>query len=425
MLKNLNRDNILIFPLNFGEGNTLRWVFHKILDIYALNHRLQTDMKRIQSVGILGLLSVLIAACSGMNNSKGIINGHIEGAAGQTVYLQRYVNSKPVITDSAKVEANGNFEIVPAEGLELNFYSLKLGDDKGMVVITDSSECLHIHTKFEDFDGEAIVTGSQHTSLLLNFHKDMISRTDEILTTQAKANNPSTTKEEQRSLQAQLVKKRIEKRKACLDFIETEMPSPAVLAALSELDIKKDQAQYERVREGLKNNFSHSYYYKMVDYQIKNASKQQQVRKQPNTKYSAGMMAPDIEMPNPDRANISLSDLRGNIVMIDFWASWCGPCRRENPRVVEAYKKYNKYGFEVFSVSLDKTVDKWKQAIEKDNLIWPYHVSDLKGWQNAAAQNYGVSSIPHTVLLDKEGKIIATHIRGSALEAQLKEIFGH
>lgn len=425
MLKNLKYDCHLKISLNFGEGSAWRKVFHKISDIYAFNNCLERNMKRAQSIGILGTLCVLLAACSGMNNSKGVINGHIEGAAGETVYLQRYVNNKPVITDSATVETNGNFKIVPKEGLELNFYRLRFGDDKGMVLITDSSECLHIHTKTEDFDGEAMVTGSQNTALLLNFHKDMMSRTDEILTTQEKANNPATPKEEQRALQAELVKKRIEKRKACLDFIETEMPSPAVLAALSELDIKKDQAQYERVKEGLKDNFSHSYYYKMVDHQIKNASKQQQVRKQPNTKYSAGMMAPDIEMPNPDGESISLSDLRGNVVMIDFWASWCGPCRRENPRVVEAYNKYNEDGFEVFSVSLDKTVDKWQQAIEKDNLIWPYHVSDLKGWQNAAAQNYGVSSIPHTVLLDKEGKIIATHLRGGALEAQLKEIFGH
>ncbi|MFQ5445757.1 MAG: TlpA family protein disulfide reductase, partial [Saprospiraceae bacterium] len=111
------------------------------------------------------------------------------------------------------------------------------------------------------------------------------------------------------------------------------------------------------------------------------------------------------------------------VLLIDFWASWCGPCRRENPHVVEAYHKYHDKGFDVLGVSLDKTKARWVAAIEKDGLIW-HHVSDLKGWQNAAARLYGVRSIPHTVLLDKEGKIIARGLRGTALTAKLEDIFG-
>ncbi|HHM20572.1 MAG TPA: TlpA family protein disulfide reductase [Bacteroidetes bacterium] len=137
-----------------------------------------------------------------------------------------------------------------------------------------------------------------------------------------------------------------------------------------------------------------------------------------------GSLAPDFTMNTPDGQPLKLSDLRGKILLLDFWASWCGPCRRENPNVVAAYKKYHDKGFDVLGVSLDRDKNRWLQAIERDGLIWN-HVSDLKGWKNEAAKLYGVSSIPATVLLDREGKIIARNLRGPQLEAKLKEIFGN
>jgi peroxiredoxin len=135
-----------------------------------------------------------------------------------------------------------------------------------------------------------------------------------------------------------------------------------------------------------------------------------------------GGNAPEIEMKTREGEMMKLSDLRGKVVLIDFWASWCGPCRKENPNVVRVYNKYKSSGFEILGVSLDRTKDKWEAAIEKDGLTW-HHVSDLKGWQNEAAQTYGVRSIPHTVLVDQKGKIIARNLRGSTLELKLAEIF--
>jgi thiol-disulfide isomerase/thioredoxin len=134
--------------------------------------------------------------------------------------------------------------------------------------------------------------------------------------------------------------------------------------------------------------------------------------------------APEIVQADSTGQMRKLSDLKGKVVLIDFWASWCGPCRKENPTVVAAYKKYQAKGFEVFSVSLDKDRDRWLAAIQQDNLIWPNHVSDLKFWQNEAAQKYGVTSIPRTILLDKNGLITDHNLRGEALEKRLKEIFG-
>ena len=144
----------------------------------------------------------------------------------------------------------------------------------------------------------------------------------------------------------------------------------------------------------------------------------------PQNRTAEGNIAPELEFADPTGKVRKLSDLRGKVVLVDFWASWCGPCRRENPHVVSMYAKYHDKGFEVFSVSLDNKAENWKAAIEKDNLSWPNHVSDLKGWGSAAAKLYGVSSIPCTFLLDRDGRILAKGLRGDSLTQALKQIFG-
>ncbi len=160
-----------------------------------------------------------------------------------------------------------------------------------------------------------------------------------------------------------------------------------------------------------------------------------------NQKVQVGLPAPEIELESPTGKKYTLSDLKGKVVLIDFWASWCGPCRKANPKVVETYKKYKSKGFTVYSVSLDginprlrsryKTEEqisaqlnlakeKWVKAIEQDGLEWDTHVSDLQYWNSIAAQTYGVRSIPQTFLIDREGKIAAINPRNNLEEALLK-----
>ena len=136
-----------------------------------------------------------------------------------------------------------------------------------------------------------------------------------------------------------------------------------------------------------------------------------------------GAEAPNFTQQTPEDKPLSLNDLRGKVLLIDFWASWCGPCRRENPNVVAMYNKYHNKGFDILSVSLDSDKTRWTDAIKQDGLIWN-HISDLKGWKNEAAAKYSVTSIPQTILVDKDGTIIARNLRGEALQDQLKKMFG-
>lgn len=143
---------------------------------------------------------------------------------------------------------------------------------------------------------------------------------------------------------------------------------------------------------------------------------------------AVGNKAIDLAYASPEGKTIALSSLKGKMVLLDFWASWCGPCRMENPHVVKAWKKYkdakfkNGKGFTVYSVSLDQNKDHWIKAIAKDSLAWPYHVSDLGGWQSRPAAIYGVNSIPANFLIDGNGVIVARGLRGANLESTLESL---
>jgi peroxiredoxin len=138
-------------------------------------------------------------------------------------------------------------------------------------------------------------------------------------------------------------------------------------------------------------------------------------------KLNIGSLAPEIKLNSPEGKEIALSSLRGKIVLVDFWASWCGPCRKENPNVRKIYADYHSKGFEVFSVSLDKDKSAWTKAIADDKLTWT-HVSDLGYWQSSVVPLYDIKGIPMTVLLDKEGKIVAKNLRGEQLAAKVAEL---
>ena len=196
-------------------------------------------------------------------------------------------------------------------------------------------------------------------------------------------------------------------------FIDKNPNSLACLAIIDKLTPDQNLDYYKKLDAGLRKRLPNNSYTKMFHDKYAELSR-----------ISIGTAAPEISLNTPDGKNIALSSLKGKVVLVDFWASWCRPCRAENPNVVRIYNAYKDKGFEIYSVSLDKDKEAWVKAIKDDQLIWPAHVSDLGYWQSSVVKQYNITGIPFTCLLDKEGKIMAKGIRGEELEIKIKELLG-
>ena len=211
-------------------------------------------------------------------------------------------------------------------------------------------------------------------------------------------------------IQSQQVDELLDNRMEALLDAHPDVLMSAFLVTYFESSFEQYVALYKKIRDALITQWPNDDFVKHLDSRLATA-------------VLPGMDAPDIELADPDGNLRRLSDLRGKVVLIDFWASWCRPCRMENPNVVRLYEQYRDKGFEIFSVSLDNNRESWLKAIADDHLVWPNHVSDLRGWSSAGGRLYGISSIPSTILVGPDGKILARNLRGRDLEDKLNEIF--
>jgi thiol-disulfide isomerase/thioredoxin len=394
-------------------------------------------MKLMRNI-ILGLLALTLVNCGGGDNpgSGGpehlLIKGKIVDGQGKTLYLERFVDNVPVRFDSTLIDASGDFELY-TEQLPLDFYMLSLAPDDACILILDTQDTeVYVNADAGKLIKSYAVNGSKNTQLLVDFYRT----SDEFDTNVAaykieyQAVNGSGDTARIMEMQERVIKSQNDYYEYLVNFVKTSPESPACLSALQKLSLQNDLELYKMVAAGLNNSMPNSPYTQALAQQVTAYEQQAVALKQQEEQAAAmanvlkpGTQAPEINLNTPAGEPLPLSSLRGEVVLIDFWASWCKPCRAENPNVVRMYNKYKKAGFDIYSVSLDKNKGAWENAIQADGMTWN-HVSDLAFWNSAAAKTYGVNSIPFTVLIDKDGKVIETKLRGPALEEKLEEIFG-
>ncbi len=348
------------------------------------------------------------------STSGTVIEGQIANAQNIQAHLDAVTIGKASdVLAKADIDGNGHFTFTFPEGIKPGIYNLRIGARKVNLVFDGDEENVLIEGDLNTIDSYAItVKGSDASQTLVQTMQKLISR-------QYTAEDVTT-------------------------FIDTvSNTSLAVFVAYKSLGNSPEYASVQR--NALKRYAADNpdaemvtSYGQYID-QMEQAYQQQQATQL----IQVGQPAPDIRLTSPNGKEYALSDLKGKVVLLDFWASWCGPCRKENPSVVKVYDKYKDDGFTVYSVSLDgldsRTLQRmgdrdegqmmdqqkqlWVNAIQADNLKWEYHVSDLKKWESRPAALYGVSSIPRTFLIDREGKIAAVNLRGAAnIEQALKQV---
>lgn len=362
------------------------------------------------------LFLIILLSCKSEGNNKQsnpkTITGKIDNTGVGYVLLEKIGDNTLSVVDTLTVRDDGTY-FCTYHPEEPGYYRLNFYDTQFVtLILTDEPVIVNVdgsgpNAPYEVSGSNAMNALNDLNTLAEDFKKS-VSNLNIEFSSAAKNNDMDKMQEIQNHYQ--LLQEQF--RKAVKDRIRKMGTSVAVLQAINYLDMDNDFQFVDSVARAVEKN--------MPDYKIKNNFLDQinKVRK-----LAIGAIAPEIALPNPDGEIVKLSSLRGNYVLIDFWAAWCGPCRRENPNVVRLYQKYHDKGFEIFSVSLDRNRNDWLKAISNDGLNWT-HVSDLNYFNSEAAKTYNINAIPATILLDQEGRIIGKNLRGESLEKKLEEIFG-
>lgn len=373
---------------------------------------------------VIPVLSILsLVACTHTPPTRSV-HAHIGGGNGRMLYFDKFQGNKPVHTDSVRLDAQGNADLELAY-MPLDFYALTLGDKDMLVLVLDSAESVAVDATAGALQEPTKVEGSANSDLLYGYFSDAkkFDAEKKELIDRINANRSDSV------ALARINAVNSEFYDHSKKFVEDHKGSPAVLAAMSRLNIQQELPLFIQVRESLRKTIPTSEYFAgfrdqvdRLEQQASAAKAQEEQMARMDNLIPVGSAAPQFTQATPDGKQLSLSDFKGKVVLIDFWASWCKPCRMEMPNVKAVYAKYHGKGFEILGVSLDAKKEAWLGAIQQDGLPWK-HVSDLGSWNNAVAQQYGVTSIPYTVLVDRDGNVLAKQLRGPALDQKLAEVF--
>ncbi len=352
------------------------------------------------------LIATLICSCSKKEKSR-TISGRLRNAEKSWIYLQKISEQGDVTIDSTLAKSDGSFQMKnPATSAD--FYILRTNPTNLVFLILKPTDNVEVNGDAKNFEATYKVRGSKESELIQKLRgkdrtlSDSLNKAYEIL----RAEDP----ENKDSLGMYLQKVYTDQMDLyARDFIRKNLSSLVSLSATKFMNQQAEIGLMNELKDSLMKAYPDNRY--VNDY----VTLMSELNKLP-----PGSECPEISLKTPDGKLLALSALKGKIILIDFWASWCAPCRRENPHLVEIYKKYKGKDFEIFGVSLDDNAAAWKNAIEKDGLLWP-QVSELKKWESQVVKDFYIEAIPYSLLVDREGKIIAKGLRSDEIELKIMD----